>query len=253
MNDSIIFETLLLEKNINQQQLSELLCVKKQSISQIITGKRRASKQIKDKIVQLFPDVVFPLEETKSGKWFEEQRKSRGLTQQEFADMLGISQSLCTKIENGERNINKTILRKIKTLDEQKPPEVAYINYCPNLSIPDYSLFTTSDKFAIDKRAITLDNFDIEPNNCFAIRAHSDDLQPLFNHGDMLVIVTSIKVFKTGHIFFFNYEGQNYIRKITLLPDKIKCASLNSIEDTFYIRSTKGLSIIGMIIPNIRL
>lgn len=254
MNDKIVLDNLLLEKNLTKQQLADILGVKLQSISQISTGARKASKSIKERIRSIYPDIVFPEVQTQTFDWFIEQRKSRNLTQQEFADMLGISQSLCTKIENGERTINKSILEKIKTLDEQALPEVAYINYCPNLSIPNQHIFSSNEKFAIDKRLIQIGNLNINPDECYLLRIDQNDLQPMFNDGDMIIITTSIKHFLNGHIHMFSYNNQTYIRKIVLLPNKIKCISLSCKEDTFYLEdSTKGIVIYGMIIPKVRL
>lgn len=252
MNDHLVLEKLLIENDLSQQQLADMLGVKKQAISQIFTGKRNASKNIKAQICELFPSVVFAKEDTETNTWFLEQRKSKNLTQQEFANILGISQSLCAKFETGERKITPGILKQIRNLNN-KTPEVAYINYCPNLFIPNYSLFTSCDKFAIDKRVLVLDNLEINPSDCYAIRVNTNDLYPVFSAGDMVIIITSIKTFLNDNIFCFNYKGQNYVRKIILLPDKVKCISLNYEEDTFYLTSTKGLSVIGMILPKVRL
>jgi transcriptional regulator with XRE-family HTH domain len=252
MNDALVIENLLLNENITKKELADKLGVNKQLISFVTTGKRKASKSLKEKISSAYPYVVFYEEQTEDSDWFIAQRKTRNLSRQEFSDLIGISLALCTKIELGERRITPKLLAKIKSLDEDKLPAVAYINFCPNSSLPNYCL--SSEKFAVDKRIIQLENFNIEPNDCYLIRANSDDLQPMFNSGDMVIIVSSIKRFLSGHIYSFEYNNQHYIRKIVLLPDKIKCISLSCEEDTFYLEdSTKGITIFGLIIPKFRL
>ncbi len=47
------------------------------------------------------------------GKNLNELRRKNGYTQQQVSDYLGITQSNLSKIENGERNFNMTLLDKL--------------------------------------------------------------------------------------------------------------------------------------------
>ena len=50
------------------------------------------------------------------GKNLSELRRKNGYTQKQVSDYLGITQSNLSKIENGERNFNMTLLDKLCSL-----------------------------------------------------------------------------------------------------------------------------------------
>lgn len=253
MNDSLVLKNILLEYNINQQTLSDMLGVKKQLISQIINGRRNISETQANKLRILFPDIELPTENKQTDpNWLISLRKELGLTQEEFANKLSISQSLYSKLELGKRTITKDILKRIKDYKAPKPPSVSYISYCPDTHIPAYYRTDLNEKIAIDDRFLMVDGKRIEPDDCSVVTICSDDLFPTFSSGDRVIIVSNQKVFKNGHKYLFEINNQRYIRSIKILPDKIKCIS-SCEDDTFYLSDTKGITILGMILPNIRL
>lgn len=252
--NTYILQNFLLEKKISQQQLAEILGVSKQLIHMIVSGERNVSKNIQSKLSELYPDISFEDKETKPKEWLISKRKELRLTQDEMASKLGISCALYRKLEYGERTITSKIINGINNLTSNSSFEdCIYINYCPDTSIPFSSQFKVGEKIALDTKIFKMRNIDIKPDAYYALRLCCNDLYPEFIDGDIIIIDSSQKLFKTGHYYFFEYKGQNYIREITLLPDKIKCTSLYCKEDTFYLSSTKGLTIYGMIIPKVRL
>ena len=50
------------------------------------------------------------------GRNLQQLRKANGYTQQQISEYLDITQSLVSKIEHGERNINMTMLEKLALL-----------------------------------------------------------------------------------------------------------------------------------------
>jgi len=93
----------------------------------------------------------------------------------------------------------------------------------------------------------------INPANCEIVRISGNSMEPEYRHGDRVIIDRADTELIDGHIFAFRYEGQCYVKEINLLGNKIKCISLNKEYDPFYIKECEELTVLGRILPRIRL
>lgn len=251
MNDSLIIENILLENNLSQQQLASILGCKKQAISQVTTGARKISSSIREKIREHFPDVSFDLPKTETKEWLISLRKSLGITQSEFAERIGISQTLYSKLEKGNRTITQKVLKRIKDSTNQKEPVGVLVRYCPDCDIAH--LTKTNNKIVLDK-SLLVDGADVfNPDDCCVITLRSDALKPMFSWGDKVIAVFNQKNLVEGGYYILRIDNNYYARRITILPNKIKCISTENPEDTFYLSDTKGAQTMCRIIPQIRL
>lgn len=230
-----------------------MLGVKKQLISQIINNRRNISEVQLKKLIELFPDVNTNTDKSQTDtSWLVSLRKELKLSQSEFADALCISQSLYSKLELGRRTITKDILKRIKDYGGIKEPEVCFISYCPDTHIPACADIRQNEKLAIDCRLLVNGNIFTDASNCCVVTLRSNDLFPRFLDGDKIILDLSKKEFVDNHYYYFEVNGQRYVRLIRILPDKIKCIS-SCEEDTFYLTDTKGINVFGLLHPNIRL
>ena len=254
MNDKLIIENILFENNINQQQLADMLGIKKQAISSFVTGKRNISAPVKEKIKKLFPDISFDEPKVETKEWLIDLRKSLGLTKQQFADRIQISQTLYSKLETGDRNITKDVFKRIKLASgNRQDPVGVKINYCPDVDFLSGNKVNKDNKIVIDEMLLTDKNDTFKPDDCYVISLNTDDLKPMFNYGDRVIVVLNEKVLKNDCLYILYVNGNYYARKVVILPDKVKCISTNNDEDTFTLSDAKGALIMCRIIPQIRL
>ena len=264
VNYPVLLEQIMRGDGLNQVELGERIGVSKQYISQIMTGKRNVGKHILAKLTEAFPDYV---EDTSDDTEItpaslREIRKKYKLSQSKFAELLGISQSLYAKCEAGERTISYKMQERILSLDlpnkqikSAPKPSVVAIKYCPDIALPaNCSLYQkTTDYVYIDEKLLCADkNININPNKCFILSMIGSSLAPVYSEGDKIILDTSHKSFKNDYTFAFKVNGQCYLRKINILPNKVKCISINDDQDTFYLDDTDNIEILGLIVPRIR-
>ena len=116
-------------------------------------------------------------------------------------------------------------------------------------------VYSESAEFmTLDIRLFTTDRGNkINPDSCEIVRISGNSMEPEYRHGDRVIIDRNDKELLDGHIFAFRYNGQCYVKEINLLGDKIKCISLNKEYDPFYIKYGEEFSVLGRILPRIRL
>lgn len=264
INYVVLLQKIMTGDNLNQSQLASILGVSKQYVSNLINGDRQVGKGIYAKLEANFPDYVEDVSDINemTPSFIKSLRKKYKLSQSQFAELLGISQSLFAKLEAGERTISPKIQEAINSLDlktntSKSAPKskVVAIKYCPDIALPtNCNLFQKSTDFVyLDEKLLCSDkNININPNKCFILSMIGDSLSPVYNDGDKIILDTSHKSFKSDYTFAFKINGQCYLRKINILPDKIKCISPNNEQDTFYLTDTNNVEVLGLIIPRIR-
>lgn len=187
------------------------------------------------------------------------------LSQSALADKLGMQRQYINAILKGARTIGAKTREKLQKLFPEYFPETAHtvvkyqprfaeLKYYPDLSIP-YQPDCKSNNFEvvyIDERVL-YNHFSVNPSRCKLIHVHGDAMHPVFDDGDRVILDTSVHEFLDGQIFVFHYRKQNYVTRINVLPDNIKCIPLNDKYDTFYINPGSNYDIYGLIVPRIRL
>ena len=93
----------------------------------------------------------------------------------------------------------------------------------------------------------------INPEHCEIVRVSGNSMSPEYRHGDRVIIDRGDTELLDGHIFAFRYNGSCFVKEINLLGDKIKCISLNKEYDPFYIKKGEQFTVLGRIIPRVRL
>ena len=155
------------------------------------------------------------------------------------------------------------IKQKINNLSETLGLEKLEINtvkipYRPDVYLSagyGVEVYSESAEFmTLDIRLFTTDRGNkINPDSCEIVRISGNSMEPEYRHGDRVIIDRNDKELLDGHIFAFRYNGQCYVKEINLLGDKIKCISLNKEYDPFYIKKGEEFSVLGRILPRIRL
>ncbi len=112
----------------------------------------------------------------------------------------------------------------------------------------------TKETMTLDARLLTTERgCRINPQHCEIVSVSGNSMAPEYRHGDKVIIDRGDTELVDGHIFAFRYNGQCYVKEINLLGDKIKCISLNKEYDPFYINQGEQFTVLGRIIPRIRL
>ena len=112
----------------------------------------------------------------------------------------------------------------------------------------------TKETMTLDARLLTTERgCRINPQCCEIVSVSGNSMAPEYRHGDKVIIDRGDTELVDGHIFAFRYNGQCYVKEINLLGDKIKCISLNKEYDPFYIKQGEQFTVLGRIIPRIRL
>lgn len=93
----------------------------------------------------------------------------------------------------------------------------------------------------------------INPKCCEVVSISGNSMFPEYRHGDKVIIDRADIELLDGQIFAFRYKNKCYVKEINMLGDKIKCISLNKEYDSFYINEGEEFTVLGRILPRIRL
>lgn len=182
------------------------------------------------------------------------------ITQEQFAKSLSYSKQYIWNILNGVRKISTDFTQRVENaypqyLDKSISIELntIAIPYNPEIKLP---VQTQSNealvKISFDKRLLP-DYPVLNLNALKVVSVATDSMKPEIKYGDKVLIDESYTCFVDNQIFAFTYGNTCYLRRINILPDKIKCISLDEKEDTFYLDDINKVNIIGLIVPQIRL
>lgn len=118
-----------------------------------------------------------------------ERRKGASLTQEEVADMLGISVSLYNGLETGKRRMNETYLEGLANIFEVPASHliIEEIQSVPIASevidgamVPPFDLQTGSSFPQVECPP------QLSPKNLFAVRVSGNSMEPIYSNGDLL-------------------------------------------------------------------
>lgn len=183
------------------------------------------------------------------------------ITQEQFAKSLSYSKQYIWNILNGVRKISTDFTQRVENaypqyLDKSISIELntIAIPYNPEIKLP-VQLYCNNKqviKISFDKRLLP-DYPVLNLNALKVVSVATDSMKPEIKYGDKVLIDESYTYFVDNQIFAFTYGNTCYLRRINVLPDKIKCISLDEKEDTFYLDDMNKVNIIGLIVPQIRL
>lgn len=255
MSDKELLQKIMSETKYNQSQIAEFVGTSKQYIYLINKEKLNFSQKTKNllkvKFPQFFTTVDLPQELTNES--LKQYRISNGYSQRKFAELLCIHQSTLSHIEAGKENITDEIKDNFyRVFSKETSSKTVY--YCPEVTIPNsFTLPKNPEVIHIDQRLLNIEKgLTINFNQTYLVSISGDALKPEYLNNDRVLLDVSQRSFKDGYTYFIRVNNQPYIRRVNVLPDKVKCIPFNNEQDAFYLEEKK-YEIIGLIVPRIRL
>ncbi|SFP61605.1 XRE family transcriptional regulator [Hydrogenimonas thermophila] len=175
------------------------------------------------------------------GERLKKVRKHLGLTQQQFADKLGIKWHKIKDIEIGKNKMSVEIADLIREkysisfdwlltgkgtmIPENKTNNTIEVNYYPDIYA---SAGGGAQNFNFLPQKIELSVFLLEtlkiinPKKIELINILGDSMEPFFKNGDIAIIekVDELSEIKNGDTVIINIQGDIYIKKIEKIPFK---------------------------------
>ena len=186
-----------------------------------------------------------------------EIKDANHISYSELAEKLGVSRQYLCNIYTGNRKMSSAFTDKVKALypeffNKQEKFSTYRIPFCPEQLIPHkFDLYSSNfPSVVIDKRLIPR-GVTLNEIHCRIVTLSDYSLSPFYLKGDKIILDTSQKRLIDGLSYLISCNGINYIRKIKLLPNKIRCVSTFDDRDTFY-EEEDNITVLGQIIPNVR-
>ncbi len=191
-------------------------------------------------------------------------QKRKKITLEQIGQALNVSKQYIGQIK--EKPLNNEQLKKIEDYLQVNFTEVNNdniddcipITYLPEIylsagfGIENY--YENQEKMMIDAALLISERgIRINPKYCKIVRISGNSMSPEYRHGDRVIIDENDKELSDGQIFAFRYDGKCYVKEINLMGKRIKCISLNKDYDPFYIKEDEEITVLGRILPRIRL
>lgn len=152
---------------------------------------------------------------------FKRFRKEKNLKQSELADLLGVSKSYMSEMENKKVPVSDTVLDKFKEkfgeFDEFLRMEEPEPRYGKKKNIPYYNteVFATPSPAMEDIQAMQPEFYIPIPyfRDCdFAVRVSGDSMYPKFRHGDIIVCkeIKERDFILAGEVYFIVTKTSGY-------------------------------------------
>lgn len=187
----------------------------------------------------------------------KELREKSNLSQQKFADALGISQGTVGNWESGIREPNFKTMNKIAAFFNVSIDELINNNSTPSKGIKIPVLGKVQAGIPIEAVEDIIDYEEITPEmastgDYFGLVVKGDSMEPRFIEGDV-VIVRKQSTAETGDIVIALVNGDEAtIKKLKYIKDGIMLVPLNPAYETmFYDKDdieNKPVSIIGKVV-----
>ena len=255
MTDEELLKAIMAKTSYNQSQIARIIGSTRQYIGVVYNGKGNFSYKLKSKLRENFPDFFDkPVPPTiLTASTIKQFRKDSQLSQKAFAKKLGIHQSVLSHIEAGEELITTEFKNNFyKMFSEETDSQNIY--YCPEVAIPnDFTFPQHPEVIKIDKRLLRIEKgLTIDYNNTYLVSISGDNLLPEYHNNDYVLLDTSHTSFKDGYTYFIRVNNQNYVRRVNVSPNKVKCIPFNNEQDAFVLEENE-YEIVGLIVPHIRL
>jgi hypothetical protein len=189
----------------------------------------------------------------------EDIMRDNKITQSQLSKITGRTRQEISFVMKGKRRLSGKVLEAVKEcfpnyFNDSPKFNVIEIPYYSKTPLPLYSVLPEMPDgvICLDKQLFNINTpVDIKLSSCAIVGISDDSLSPVYEQGDRVIIDLSKTEFINNQIYCFILDGVCYIRRIILLPDKIKCISPKQ-EDTFYITKDNKPKILGLILPRIR-
>ena len=134
-------------------------------------------------------EIAAPPHKTRMKFNIRERRKGAQLTQEEIADMLGISVGLYNGLESGKRRMNETYLEGLANIF-RVPPSALIVETRPTIAlagkvgagakIPLFDAYEKGDGPQVECPEA------ISPHGVVAVEVAGDSMEPVYSDGDVL-------------------------------------------------------------------
>ena len=186
---------------------------------------------------------------------------NRNISQAELCRILDIKQSAMGNRQSRDSNFSEeelvTLQNHFNVILNDKENCIS-ITYRPDVYLSaGYGVEVydeNEETLLIDSKLLVTERGNkINPANCEIVRVSGNSMSPEYRHGDRVIIDKGDTELLDGHIFAFRYKNCCYVKEMNLLGDRIKCISLNKEYDPFYIEVGEPFTVLGRIIPRVRL
>lgn len=185
-------------------------------------------------------------------------------TYKQIGDILGVGTSAIGNRASRNADFRDEEVQAIEAhfavslTGNQLPVDMVSVAYYPDVFLSaGYGVEVydeTKETMTLDARLLVSERGNkINPAHCEIVSISGNSMYPEYRHGDKVIIDRNDLELSDGQIFAFRYKNKCYVKEINLLGDKIKCISLNKEYDAFYINQGEEFTVLGRILPRIRL
>ncbi len=205
------------------------------------------------------------------GRKIKELREKWGLSQKDFASLLGISTMTLSRYEKGEREPTAELLKKLAQKFSVDLNWLLGIKSIKKTEENEYVSVILSDVYASagkgiinqkeEMKVIQLNKefanlfFGInDDNGYFVLYAYGNSMYPTIDSGDICLGVFFEKenILLDGNIYVFRLNGELFIKRLVKDKRKFKFTSDNPNFPEIEVSSIDNLQIIGRILAVIR-
>lgn len=192
------------------------------------------------------------------------KQTAKRLNYSDLAKILKIGRQTVSYYKTNEKDLPEEYINKIENylnialLTPIKQDNCVNILYRPNVYLSaGYGIEVYDEQaetICLDRRLFITDRgITINPNNCEVVTVCGNSMSPEYKHGDRVILDKSVTSFIDGHIFAFRYNGECFMKEINVIGKRIKCIPLNKEYEPFFIEPSEDVTILGRILPRIRL
>lgn len=192
------------------------------------------------------------------------KQTAKRLNYSDLAKILKIGRQTVSYYKTNEKDLPEEYINKIENylnialLTPIKQDNCVNILYRPNVYLSaGYGIEVYDEQaetICLDRRLFITDRgITINPNNCEVVTVSGNSMSPEYKHGDRVILDKSVTSFIDGHIFAFRYNGECFMKEINVIGKRIKCIPLNKEYEPFFIEPNEDVTILGRILPRIRL
>lgn len=229
-------KSLRLAKNLNQEELGNLVGTTKQSISNYETGKRKADYIMLETLADVFNvDIDYLLGKTdKTTLLPQSMKNARELTKSEKAILEPYNKL-------NEEGKEKVVDYTHDLLDSEKYIATQTVEYIGKAAAGNG--YNYLDTITVST-TITAKN---RPKYDFIIKVEGDSMEPKILNG-ALAFVKVDTYFDNGRIYVVDDNGTVYIKKVYFENDKIVLKSINKKYEDIKISFLDGFRILGEVV-----
>lgn len=187
------------------------------------------------------------------------------LSYSDLAKILKIGRQTVSYYKTNDKELPQDYIEKIEnhckinlSLPVEAQSDCVNVLYRPNVYLSaGYGIEVYNEQaetICLDRKLFITDRgIRINPNNCEVVTVSGNSMSPEYKHGDRVILDKSVTSFADGHIFAFRYCGECFMKEICIIGKRIKCIPINKEYEPFFIEPDEEVTILGRILPRIRL